>query len=147
MGDTYLVLSIFLIFLILIPLTQAETTFFDNPDEVFIMGNPTTGGLVITEELQARGGGSSGSCLYKWNCTNWTECLPPGKQTRICTNIGTCSDNYKTPEMTRNCIFNFEINGKIILGYVKNENIVYIIFIVFCLTILLLILKFTKKIR
>ena len=81
----------------LIPLVSAETTFFDQ-DDAFIMGDfpttPTTG--------QVTGGGG---CRYEWNCTNWSECLPSGKQIRNCTNIGTCSDTYKTPEMEQNCTY------------------------------------------
>lgn len=62
-----------------------------------------------------------------------------------CTNIGTCSDNYKVPEMTRSCMFHFETNGKIVLGYIKNENLVYILLAIFGFTILLFILLFIKK--
>ncbi len=86
---------LFLAAFFFIPLVAAETTFFDQ-DDAFVMGNspatPTTG--------QATGGGG---CRYEWNCTNWGECLSSGKQTRNCTNIGTCSDGYKTPEIEQNC--------------------------------------------
>lgn len=41
-------------------------------------------------------------CVYKWNCTEWSECIN-GKQTRTCKNVGTCSSYYKTPEIERNC--------------------------------------------
>jgi hypothetical protein len=77
---------------------SAETTFFDNPDDAFIMGDPTAGGVI---------GGTTGEggCTYEWNCTNWSECLPSGKQTRNCTNIGTCSDTYESPEIEQNCTY------------------------------------------
>jgi len=85
--------------LLFLPLAQAETTFFDQ-DDAFIMGNlPTTAGVTGG----ATGGG--GGCTYKWNCTNWSECFPSGKQTRNCTNIGTCSNTYKTPEIEQNCTY------------------------------------------
>ena len=83
-----------IISLLLTPLTQAETTFFDQ-DDAFIMGN------LPTEEGISTG---SGGCRYEWNCTNWNECLPPGKQTRVCTNIGTCPNPYKS-EIEQNCTY------------------------------------------
>jgi len=89
---------VLIIFLLLISLVQANTTFFDNPDDVFIMSNPATGGVI--EEVEGGGG-----CKYEWNCTSWSECLPSGKQTRNCTNIGTCLDTYKTPEIEQNCTY------------------------------------------
>jgi len=100
MGNIILIVSVLLF---LIPLIQADTTFFDNPDDFFIMNSPATGGVIITEEQQASGGG--GSCLYKWNCTDWGECLTSGKQLRNCANIGTCLDTYKTPETEKNCTY------------------------------------------
>lgn len=47
--------------------------------------------------------------------------------------------------MTRSCMFHFETNGKIVLGYIKNENLVYILLAIFGFTILLFILLFIKK--
>lgn len=118
---------ILIIFLFLIPLVLADTTFFDNPDDFFIMESPTTGGVIITEEQQGGGG-----CTYKWNCTNWSACLPSGKQTRDCTNIGTCSDTYKTPEIEQNCTYTPESGeGKteeIILKEIANK--MFICFII-----------------
>ena len=85
-----------IISLLLTPLTQAETTFFDQ-DDAFIMSDFSTGGVI-------GGTTGSGSCRYEWNCTNWNECLPPGKQTRVCTNIGTCPNPYKS-EIEQNCTY------------------------------------------
>jgi len=91
-----------IIFLFLIPLVLADITFFDNPDGVFIASNvPATS----TADSEVTGGAISGGCRYEWNCTNWSECLPSGKQIRNCTNIGTCSDTYRTPETERDCIY------------------------------------------
>jgi len=70
---------IILFIFLLIPLAFAETTFFDNPDDTFIMGSSTTEGVIITEE-QAGGGG----CLTNWSCSPWSSCIN-GKQTRNCT--------------------------------------------------------------
>ena len=94
---------IFLFTFLLIPLVSAETSFFDNPNEAFIMSNSaTTGGAVGGTSGGTTGGGG---CRYEWKCTNWSECLPSGKQTRICTNTGTCSDTYKSPETKQNCTY------------------------------------------
>ncbi|MBW2993299.1 hypothetical protein KY317_01865 [Candidatus Woesearchaeota archaeon] len=84
------------IFLLLIPIICADTTFFDNPDNMFIYSNPAL------SAPQPPSGGSG--CSYKWNCTDWSECLSSGKQTRTCINIGTCSDRYKILEMN-NCTY------------------------------------------
>lgn len=84
---------------------KSEITFFDNPNEWFIMSSSSTHEVIfgITEE----------DCRYGWNCTNWGECLS-GKQVRTCTNIGTCSDTYKVMEINRNCTFTvLEIEGEI----------------------------------
>ncbi len=90
-----------ILFLLLIPLVYAETTFFDNPDDVFIMGNPATGGVIEGTTGVTTGGG----CSYKWNCTNWSECSSYGKQIRNCTNVGTCSSTYKFPAIEQNCTY------------------------------------------
>lgn len=86
-----------IIFFLIIPLVYAETTFFDQ-DDAFIMGESTTGGAI---------GGTTGGggCRYEWVCTNWSICFPSGKQTRDCTNIGACSDTYKSPETEQNCTY------------------------------------------
>ena len=137
-----------MISLLFLSLIQADKTFFDNPDDAFIMGDSpsTTGEVIITEEQQASGGGG---CLYKWNCTNWGECLTSGKQTRNCTNIGTCSDIYKTPEIEQNCSYNAsEIeDDKEIKD--KNKILIYLIIILVILFIILYLKKdyFKKLIK
>ncbi len=82
---------------------SAETTFFDNPDDAFIMGDFATGGVVIT----GRTGGTRSTeiCIIQWNCMDWSECLPSGKQTRNCINVGTCPDTYEPPEMEQDCTY------------------------------------------
>jgi len=85
------------IFAILSSSALADTTFFDQ-DDAFIMGDSTTSGVI--GETTAEGG-----CRYGWNCTNWSMCFPSGKQTRNCTNTGTCSDTYKSLEIEQNCTY------------------------------------------
>jgi len=90
---------IILFIFLLLPLVSAETTFFDQ-DDAFIMGNSPAIDSGITG-----GATGGGGCRYEWNCTNWSECLSSGKQIRNCTNIGSCSDRYKTPEIEQNCTY------------------------------------------
>jgi hypothetical protein len=76
---------------------SAETTFFDS-DDAFIIGGSATGGVI-------GGTADGGGCTYGWDCTNWSGCLSSGRQTRNCTNIGTCSDAYNPPETGQNCTY------------------------------------------
>ncbi len=46
---------------------------------------------------------SMGGCNYRWDCNEWSSCLNR-KQTRICTNIGTCPERYKTLAEERKCM-------------------------------------------
>ncbi len=97
------ILIILFLLVVLVTNVSAETTFFDNPNDIFIMGNsPAT----LTEDSGVTGGATgSGGCKHEWNCTNWSECFPSGKQTRNCINTGTCSDKYRTPEVEQNCTY------------------------------------------
>lgn len=150
---------ILIIFFLLVPLVSADTTFFDNPDDVFIMGNSPTGAVV---DSGTTGGSGGGGCTYKWNCTNWNECLPYGMQIRNCANIGTCPDTYKSPEIEQNCTYTTspddetekiyeqdeteKINGKEI---VNNKIFIYFIISLVILFIIFYLKKdyFKKLIR
>jgi len=127
---------VLIIFLLLISLVQANTTFFDNPDDVFIMSNPATGGVTggTTGQI-TNGAAGQGGCRYEWNCTNWSECFSSGKQTRNCTNIGTCLDTYKTPEIEQNC------TPEIVWEEVENKNPFYLIIILLTLIVIIFYLK------
>ncbi len=94
-----------LLFLILIPLVSADTTFFDNPDDAFIMGDSATEEPELGSGILGETTGDEGDCRYEWDCTDWSKCLPSGKQTRDCTNIGTCSNRYKSPEIEQSCTY------------------------------------------
>jgi hypothetical protein len=130
MGNSFLTSIYFLIiFLILIPLVFADTTFFDNIDDFFILSNSTTTGEIIARTTgEITGTISGGACKYKWDCTNWSKCLLHGKQIRNCTNIGTCPDTYKTPEMEQNCLYIFE--GEVIWREVIDKHKILIYFII-----------------
>src|SRR3989338_4831884 len=97
---------IFLSIIFLLPLANADSTFFDNQDDAFIMGTTTTTGTIGGVIGGTTGGGStSGSCRDDWNCTMWSKCLSSGNQSRTCTNIGTCSDVDNAPETEQSCAY------------------------------------------
>lgn len=100
MGRNVLIPAILITLIFLISLVNADSTFFDSPDYSFVIGNPSTTDSGITSRTTNGGG-----CKYEWNCTNWSECLPSGKQIRNCVNIGSCSDTYKSPEIEKNCTY------------------------------------------
>ena len=138
---------IFWAIIILLPLINADTTFFDNPDDFFIISDSTATSPTGEVTGGTTGGTTSGGgCRYEWNCTNWDECLPSGKQIRNCTNIGTCSDIYKTPEIEQNCTYTpsleveeeEKINGKEIIN---NKILIYFII---CLVIISIIFYLKK---
>ncbi len=132
-----------IIFLFLIPLVLADITFFDNPDGVFIASNvPATS----TADSEVTGGAISGGCRYEWNCTNWSECLPSGKQTRNCTNIGTCSDIYKTPKIEQNCTYTTPESGEEETEEIIWKEIVNKIFICFIIVLIIgFVIFYLKK--
>jgi hypothetical protein len=128
-------ISIISLFLLAVN-ASAETTFFDNPDDAFIMYDFATGGVVIIGRTGETTGG--GGCTYEWNCTDWSKCLPSGKQTRNCVNVGTCPDMYEPPEMEQDCTYTAspEIGeeyeepenetGKIGEREIADENIIFL---------------------
>ncbi len=66
-------------------------------DEAGICGGgaPLGGGVVS--------GGTA--CTYNWTCGDWGACQPDGKQTRACTNVGTCGNTDRAPALTQNCTY------------------------------------------
>jgi hypothetical protein len=116
------------------PLIYAETTFFDSSDEVFIMGNyniqtAIEAGLTNGETTGAiEGITTSGGCIYKWNCTDWSRCSFTMRQTRECFNIGSCLDDYNTPKIEQNCT-SYKIEGRMISWKIINgsKSFIYII--------------------
>ncbi len=76
--------------LLLIPIANAETTFFDNPDDSFIIANfpvpPTYGGI----------NSNSPVCHSLWVCETWSECSNT-LRSRTCVDIYYCNSNEKPP--------------------------------------------------
>jgi hypothetical protein len=130
-------------FLLLISLVSAETTFSDQND-IFVIGQSATSSSTeeTTNEIIEKETG--GWCKYKWNCTNWDECLSNENQIRNCTNVGTCPNKYKSPETNQSCNYTAKFDsptgtGKIIwLDFEhKPRNLIY--FIIGLLVIILMI--------
>lgn len=114
MGNVILRLVFLLISAIfLIQLVYADTTFFDNPDDIFIIGNSSAGRVTEITAGAISGVTDEGGCMYKWNCTDWSRCFLPGKQIRNCTNIGTCSSAYKVPGTEQKCIYTIFPKAKV----------------------------------
>lgn len=147
---------IILLIILGISIVSADTTFFDNPDDLLIIGSSVTansGTTEITGRITEGGGG----CIYKWNCTEWSECFSTGRQIRNCINFGTCPNNYKVPQTKQNCHYispqteekSEETTGKETTD--KNKIFIYLIltvisiFIIFNLLKLLLPKKFQKE--
>ena len=62
----------------------------------FIIASPSTGSSLGS-------GGEPSQCTYVWNCSEWTDICTEGKQTRTCTNEGTCSGEKGKPKEERLC--------------------------------------------
>ncbi|MBU0907767.1 MAG: hypothetical protein KKD18_01060 [Nanoarchaeota archaeon] len=113
------------------------------------MGNSATSESITPEEQQASSGG--GGCLYRWNCTDWSECLPSMRQIRECTNTGTCPDKYKTPETEQNCTYipfspkdnKEEGDGVIISVNLTKKNRMFVYFVI--LSIILSVTFYLKR--
>ncbi|MEK6952429.1 MAG: hypothetical protein AABX29_05415 [Nanoarchaeota archaeon] len=90
-----------IIIILLSSLVSADSTFFDNPNDAFIMGGSTTSGVIEgTTEATTSGEG----CLTNWTCSNWSSCNNRVK-IRNCTKTKTyCyADLKKKPIESQNC--------------------------------------------
>ncbi|MCR4326950.1 MAG: hypothetical protein NUV46_00010 [Nanoarchaeota archaeon] len=92
-----IVLFIFL----LIPLSQAETTFFGQGN-FFVIGSPSAQGEVVEEEVYYPSG-----CTTNWTCGSWGSCIE-GVQTRSCVKEReNCYANvYLKPSENQSCSSN-----------------------------------------
>ena len=109
---------IILLIFLLIPFVNAESTFFDNPDDNFIMGSSaTTGGAVIGGTTGGTTGGaiSGGGCLTNWSCSSWSFCIDR-IQIRNCTKEkADCYADLKTkPAENQSCSIETEKEGDLI---------------------------------
>lgn len=94
---------LFLGIILLSSLVNADSTFFDNPADAFIMGGSATG-------ESAQGSGTTGGaisgvgCLTNWSCSSWSSCVD-GIQTRNCIKEKSyCyADLKKKPIESQNC--------------------------------------------
>lgn len=51
------------------------------------------------------GGGGGGGCSPSWNCTAFSDCLPNGTQTRVCTDKNSCGTSSGKPAEIQNCTY------------------------------------------
>ena len=132
-----------ILFLLLIPLSQAETTFFDQ-DDSFIMSNSATSGVGGTTGGGSGGSSGGGSCLTNWTCSDWSFCNN-GMQIRNCTKqkVYCYADLNKKPIESQNCFGDKsgeEINNFPEIKAIKNNR--YLISGVIIVFISLVILGF-----
>src|SRR3989338_4507656 len=98
-------IMLFLVIILLPPLAQAKTTFFDNPiSDAFIMGSSITGGVGGASGSGTTGAIIGGGCITNWTCSDWGSC-DSGVQIRNCTKTKTyCyADLKKKPVESQNC--------------------------------------------
>ncbi|MFH2028391.1 MAG: fibrinogen-like YCDxxxxGGGW domain-containing protein, partial [Nanoarchaeota archaeon] len=81
----------------------------------------TTAAATVTPTTTTTGGG--GKCIPKWNCTEWSECMPDGKQARTCTIVGTCRLDYNKPDESRECEYKSKVEEKEEIVEEKKEEI------------------------
>lgn len=121
MKGKFKLLMIFLFLFLLIPLVFADITFFDNPDDVFIIGSSPTGGATIEETTGGTTGG--GGCLTNWSCSFWSSCVDR-IQIRNCTKEKAyCYADLKIkPVENQSCSIGTENNTKSEEGNFISQN-------------------------
>ncbi len=130
----YAMILFFVAVILTYVLVSADTTFFDNPDDAFIMGSSATG-----EFSRASGEKILGDCLTNWVCNSWSGCIN-GIQQRNCTKEKSyCyADLEEKPIESQNCSIETEKQNETQEPQIK-------IFI-FALIILAIIILFASKI-
>ncbi len=91
---------ILLAILLFLPLVNADSTFYDNPDDAFVSPNPSVTSSVISQ--QESSGGTGGGCLTNWACSSWSGCIND-IQTRNCTKIKNYCYAGTKPNETQSC--------------------------------------------
>jgi hypothetical protein len=67
---------------------------------------PSSEQSLSSSELSNSGTGfGSGSCLERWECSIWSQCLG-GKQIRDCIDINACSTQLLRPDLIKECAIN-----------------------------------------
>lgn len=122
MGRLVIITAFVLTLIFLISPIKAALTFFENPDDAFIIGNPTTG--ESAQESGANGEITEGGCLTNWACIPWSSCIN-GIQTRNCTKIKDhCyADLKKKPIESQNCSIDKSKDRKTSLPNENERNI------------------------
>ena len=82
---------------------SATKTFIYDVTHFTVYSAEETPVTAATEEAVAAGK-TGGACTPTWDCTEWSECSPDGKQTRACSRVGSCLLGEK-PEEERDCIY------------------------------------------
>lgn len=136
----YAMMLFFVAVILTYVLVSADTTFFDNPDDAFIMGSSATG-----EFSRASGEKILGDCLTNWICAPWSSCID-GIQIRNCAKEKEyCyADLKEKPIESQNCSIKTEKQDEMPQPLQKKDK--KIINFIFALIILAIIILFASKI-
>ena len=91
---------ILLAILLFLPLVNADSTFYDNPNDACVYPNPSVTSSVISQ--QESSGSTGGGCLTNWSCSSWSGCIND-IQTRNCTKIKNYCYAGTKPNETQTC--------------------------------------------
>ncbi|MEM7815477.1 MAG: S8 family serine peptidase [Candidatus Aenigmatarchaeota archaeon] len=77
------------------------------------VGENASSNLVgITVSIAPPGGGGGGggggpppACQENWTCSAWSECLPNGTRTRMCTDLNSCGTIFSRPTVVEACAY------------------------------------------
>ncbi len=104
-------------------LVFADTTFFDNPDDAFIMGSSATG-----EFSRASGEKILGNCLTNWVCNSWSGCINGIQQRNCAKEKSYCyADLKEKPIESQNCSIETEKQNETQKPQIKIFIFVFII--------------------
>lgn len=147
MGKIILVLSVLLILIFLMSAVKADTTFFENEEDVFIRGNPSITSNEITGIIKENEIGEDGSCLTNWVCSSWSNCINNTQLRNCAKEKSYCyADLNKKPIESQNCSIEKQKPEPIIEKENKEIKIFIFVFIIIA-SIILFAYKKYRKIR
>lgn len=109
-------------------LVFADTTFFDNPDDAFIMGNspitsPTGEAIEGTTNL--------GNCLTNWVCNSWSGCINGIQQRNCAKEKSYCyADLKEKPIESQNCSIETEKQNETQKPQIKIKIFIFVFIII-----------------
>lgn len=140
---------LFFIVILFFQFINADTTFFDNEEDVFIIGNPMITSSEITGIIKENELNGAGGCITNWICSDWSSCIN-NRQTRNCAKEKSyCyTDLNKKPIESQNCSIEKQNEMQGPQTKEKDKKIMNFIFVFIILAIIILFLyKIYRKTR